>query len=428
MKINKWTLGLAAVGLVSLTPALRAADPVAAPQPITTAMSATTISGYVDASAVWTPGTGTANQAPYAFNAGKGDGFNLDAVDIAIEKPLDEGKWSAGYRAELMYGPNATAALGNWAPVRQAYVSLRANVGNGLDFKLGQWDNLLGYEGTDAMNDPNFTRSYGYTIEPTEHIGALAQYIWGDPDKGMVEFQGGVADELTAGLNRNISGTSPEAYNAGGPYSTIVSKLGYVSLLTLKAPNSWGGIGGSALFAGLDYGPGNAYGHPAVGTYFVPADSSHVVDKLELYFGATINTPVKGLSLGASWDTINNSDLGPVEGYASAVAGYLHYTVPDTKLTLNTRVEYARGSAFDNLFPGNYWINAEGKPIVPQEAKVFAVTETIQYKLWGENVITQLEGRWDTSFDGSPMFGGTIQGEATKNYELMIAANVIYKF
>ena len=63
-----------------------------------TALSATTISGYVDTSAVWNPGTGNANPAPYAFNAGKQDGFNLDAVDVKIAKPQDETGWSAGYR------------------------------------------------------------------------------------------------------------------------------------------------------------------------------------------------------------------------------------------------------------------------------------------------------------------------------------------
>jgi hypothetical protein len=427
MKINKWTLGLAAVGLVSLTPALRAADPAPVPQPITTAMSATTISGYVDTSAVWNPGTGTANPAPYAFNPGKEDGFNLDAVDIAIEKPLDEGKWSAGYRAEVMLGPDFT--WGPWAGIRQAYVSLRANVGNGLDFKLGQWDNILGYEGTDAMNDPNFTRSYGYTIEPTEHVGVLGSYIWGDPDKGMVQLQAGVANELSAGYNRNLSGTPPpEVPNTGFNNNTIVSKLGYVSLLTLKAPNSWGGIGGSALFAGLDYGPGNAFSQSEPGHVYTPDIHSHVVDKLELYVGATIKTPVKGLSFGASWDTINNDDLGAVEGYASAMAGYMSYQIPDTKLTLNTRAEYAHGSAFDYLFRGEGVVNSEGQFVRPEEAKVFAITETVEYKLWGDNVITRLEGRWDTSFDGANMFGGTIQNQPTKYYELMFAANVIYKF
>ena len=111
MKINKWTLGLAAVGLVSLSPALLAQT---APQntPLLTALSATTISGYVDTSAVWNPGTGNANIAPYSFNTGKQDGFNIDAVDIKLSKPIEEGKWSAGYVAELNYGPDATAIDG----------------------------------------------------------------------------------------------------------------------------------------------------------------------------------------------------------------------------------------------------------------------------------------------------------------------------
>ena len=99
MKINKWTLGLAAVGLVSFAPALLAQTAAQQQTPLLTSLSATTISGYVDTSAVWNPGTGTANNAPYAFNAGKQNGFNLDAVDIKLSKPLEEGKWSAGYGA-----------------------------------------------------------------------------------------------------------------------------------------------------------------------------------------------------------------------------------------------------------------------------------------------------------------------------------------
>ena len=90
MKIEKWTLGLAAIGLVTLAPALQAQTPPPQLVPAMTAVSATTISGYVDTSAVWNPGTGNANPAPYAFNAGKQDGFNLDAIDLKVSKPLDE--------------------------------------------------------------------------------------------------------------------------------------------------------------------------------------------------------------------------------------------------------------------------------------------------------------------------------------------------
>src|ERR1700678_2997050 len=105
MKIEKWTLGLAAIGLVSLSPALVAqttnATPPAPIIPLQTALTATTISGYVDTSAVWNPGTGNANPAPYAFNAGKQDGFNVNAVDVKIAKAEDETPWAAGYVVEL---------------------------------------------------------------------------------------------------------------------------------------------------------------------------------------------------------------------------------------------------------------------------------------------------------------------------------------
>src|SRR5580698_3218871 len=153
MKIDKWTLGLAAVGLVTLSPALVAQTTNAAPPqiiPLQTALSATTISGYVDTSAVWNPGTGNANPAPYAFNHGKQDGFNLNAVDVKIAKVEDESPWSAGYVAELSYGPDAQAIDGGAYPIRQAFVQLRVPVGNGLDWQLGRWDSLLGYESSDS--------------------------------------------------------------------------------------------------------------------------------------------------------------------------------------------------------------------------------------------------------------------------------------
>src|SRR5580658_5763633 len=131
MKIEKWTLGLAAIGLVTLTPVLlaqtttNAAPPTPQIIPVQTALSATTISGYVDTSAVWNPGTGNANPAPYAFNAGKQDGFNLDAVDVKISKAEDESQWSAGYVVELSYGPDAAAIDSGAYPIRQAYVDLK---------------------------------------------------------------------------------------------------------------------------------------------------------------------------------------------------------------------------------------------------------------------------------------------------------------
>ena len=54
-------------------------------------LTATTISGYVDTSAVWNPGTGNANPAPYAFNTpANKDGFNLDSADVKLSKVADD--------------------------------------------------------------------------------------------------------------------------------------------------------------------------------------------------------------------------------------------------------------------------------------------------------------------------------------------------
>ncbi len=420
MKIEKWTLGLAALGLVTLSPSLVAQTTNAAPQiiPLQTALSATTISGYVDTSAVWNPGTGNANPAPYAFNHGKQDGFNVDAVDVRIAKAEDETPWAAGYVAELSYGPDAMAIDGGAYPIRQAYVELKMPVGNGLDWQLGRWDNLLGYESSDSMKNPNFTRSYGYSAEPTEHTGLLATYKFCD----AFTLQAGVADTVTtSGLNDRSEGGTP-----------IESKKAFVGLGTLTAPDSWGAFKGSTLAAGFDDGSGAP---------------SH--NREEVYVGANINTPVKGLTVGGSWDAIFHNDVpgfdatyttyGDMDqGYFAAYAGYVSYKVTD-KLTVNGRVEYADGhtlGAFADADNGQPFVTTEaGTTPVPNPLnKVLAVTGTVQYDLWA-NVLTRLEVRWDHAANGADAFGGVgAPGSAAgvglpdKKNEVMVAANVIYKF
>ena len=277
MKINKWTLGLAAVGLVSLGSVAQAEEKAV---PLMTALSSTTLSGYVDTSAVWNPGTGNANPAPFAFNGGKQDGFNLNSVDLKLEKALTEDQWAAGYAVELMFGPDAPAVTGSGfgtsSLVRQAYVNVRAPLGNGLDFKVGRWDNIIGYESTDTYKNPNFTHSYAWSLEPTAHTGILASYQ-ASPQIGLSV---GVANTLTTGFvnGRAIRGTS-----------VTETKKAVVSLLTLSAPESWGSLSGSALYVGLDNGFG-----------------STTEDRTHFYVGATVATPVKGFKVGGSFDSISH--------------------------------------------------------------------------------------------------------------------------
>src|SRR5436189_904442 len=161
MKFNKWTLGLAALGVVSLASAARAEEKVST---VMTALSSTTLSGYVDTSAQWNVGTGNAHVPNYAFGGpSKADGFNLNVVKLSLEKPIDPAEaWAAGYKVDLLFGPDADALFtqstsatgqGDFA-VKQAYVSLHAPVGNGLDFKVGVWDTIIGYEVFESINNP----------------------------------------------------------------------------------------------------------------------------------------------------------------------------------------------------------------------------------------------------------------------------------
>jgi len=406
MKLNKWTLGLAALGLVSLAPGLRAQSTMApTPTPLTTALSSTTISGYVDTSAIWVPGTGDAHPAPVAFNTPqKQDGFNLDSVDVRLSKAADDTtKWTAGYVLELQYGPDAINPFGG-TPIRQAYVDLVAPVGNGLHLQMGQFDNILGYESNDDYKNPNFTRSYGYSLEPVSHTGLLLSYQFCE------EFsaEAGVADSITSQGNAN-------SFIAGANTGVAESKKSFISLLTLTAPKAWGSLAGSTLSAGYDQGTGTS----------MPG-----ADREELYVGTTINTPLKGLTFGASWDAVWNDDmnifgfpLGAVTpatevntGYNTSYAGYMVYGVTD-KLSLSARGEYFHGSAAI-VSPLGLGYNAD----------IMAYTGTLQYNLWA-NVITRLEVRWDhvcNSVNNGDLFGGT--GAPTEKNQVLFAANVIYKF
>src|SRR5215469_5657948 len=66
MKFNKWTVGLAAIGVVSLASAARADEKMSSVQ---TALTQTTLSGYVDTAMQYNPGT-DGNITTENFNSG----------------------------------------------------------------------------------------------------------------------------------------------------------------------------------------------------------------------------------------------------------------------------------------------------------------------------------------------------------------------
>src|SRR5438874_3601506 len=146
MKYNKWTLGLAAAGVVSLASAALAEEAQKQMSQVLTAVASTTLSGYVDTSMIWKPGTGNANLPGRAFDGvGKVDGFNFNVAEIQLEKALSEEQWAAGYRVQLLVGPDAnhynTSPFGGGPTssdfsLKDAYIALRVPVANGIDFKV----------------------------------------------------------------------------------------------------------------------------------------------------------------------------------------------------------------------------------------------------------------------------------------------------
>lgn len=386
MRLQKWTLGLAAAGLVS-APSWASAEEK--PSPLLTALSSTTISGYVNVSAMWNPGSGNGNVPPYAFNNNKQDGFNLDVAKLTIERPLDEAQWSAGYKADLIFGPDAdffaTQSTGTAADfgIKQAYVALRAPAGNGLDLKLGVWDTIIGYESFDAGSNPNYTRSYGYTLEPTTHTGLLATYQLLD----------------SVGLSAGIANTVGPRINARSPRAE--SHKTYMGSVAVTIPESVGFLAGSTVYAGVIDGFGSV-------------DE----DQVNVYIGATLNTPIAGVKVGAAFDYVDDLALpSGTHPEAHAYAVYASFQATE-KLSLHGRLEYA------DAFPE--FLNTS-TPFVGDSQDVLALTGTIQYDLW-RNVLSRLELRWDHNTDGKEIFGGDTGGLPDKKNYFTVAANLIYKF
>lgn len=397
MKFNKWTLALAGAGIVSLGSVAQAEEQ----HSVMTAVQSTTLSGYVDTSASWWFGSNTGGSAlglpGRSFDgANKQDGFNLNAVKLSLEKPLgDDKNWSAGYKTDLIFGPDAIAygtkltsggtANADELAIKQAYVSLRAPVGNGLDFKMGVWDTIIGYEFFDSSANPNYSRSYGFALEPLQHTGLLASYKVTD----VVSISGGVAN--TEGLNSSINDRN-----------TIESKKAYMAAVSITLPEAAGALKNSVISAGVIHGRNG-------GSPIVPPALGATHDVNNLYVGATINTGVEGLQVGAAWDYLQDAIPGQSQSDAYAVALYLSYG--KDKWKANIRADYTQASA------GTYYVYAPST----DRNELGSVTGTLEYNLW-ENVLTRAEVRFDRALSGDKPFGNTDENAIT------LTMNAVYKF
>ncbi len=413
MKVNKWTLGLAAVGLVSLPAITQAEEKMSS---LMTQLSSTTISGYVNTDVTWKPGTGNAGGIPgRAFDApaSKQDGFNLNVVSLKIAKPMDEAQWAAGYTAQLWFGPDAVgfntsapniAGAGGDMAVKQAYVEFRVPIGNGLDFKLGHFNYIGGYEGPDAGDNPNFSRSYAWTMEPASHTGLLASY----KVNNVVSFSAGVANTFNNGINWRAAQLDSTGTNT---ISAPESSKTYMAAFYLTAPESFGFAKGATLAGSVVNGLNNASGDAG------STVSSHHITCWNV--SGTVPTPLSALSVGFSYDYMANNPgvaASPEGTYANAVTLYAAIKATE-KAKVYVRGEYTSASQ-------GFWYAPGANPSHNQ--KLLGLTGTIDYSLWA-NVMSRLEVRWDRSVSGDTPYPSDAGPGNFKN-AVTVAMNMIYKF
>ena len=406
MKFNKWTLGLATVGAVSLASAVTAKADGNNLSPVSAATQGLIISGYIDTSIEYglTPcgdsyGDSPMDGIPFRQEGSyKQNGYNLNVVQLNLEKPLDESEYASGGKMSLLFGPDAVNYNTSWNSssdadfaIKQAYVNLRWPIGNGLEVKLGVYDTIIGYEVFEAGNNPNFTRSWGYAIEPTQHTGVLFAYRFSE----LISAQLGLADTSYGGINARKGDSSDYSnYNC----KTVMGSV------QLTAPDSMGFLAGSSLYAGLVSGYG----------------ASQEENTLNVYVGAVANTPIADLTTGVAFDyaRVGYDNAGPgtdLDTQDVYVLGFYGSYKATEKLSLHGRLEYG-------------WYNQDVDGGSDQDGCFYGVTGTLQYDLFA-NVVSRLELRYEVA-DNDYNAGNASPGSSayTKTCGAGIYANVIYKF
>jgi hypothetical protein len=373
MKMNKWTMALAAAGVVSLSSVAQAQEAAGGAEALA---ASTTVSGYISTSYTSMSDNGHGN----TFRNNVNDKFALDVVSLSISNgELGAESGSAAYNLELWVGPAATDigtnadVLGRWTDTNgdgnidagevaasgwtlelmEANIELLATLGE-QDVKLtvGQFGTTVGAETYSyAAADNSFhSRSFAFAIEPTHHTGVKAETTVG----GLNILLGLVNDTTTANTN------------AGQGSNAMISGLSH----TLGSGTGW--------FEGTEL----SYG----GVHEAGDDNSEVTN---YYFGLSKEIATD-LTYSLAWD-IREEDSTPD---SNVVGHYLSYPLGGG--TLNVRYEHGNINGVDldgNLSQDNDE-NIDG---------LESLTVGYDYPIW-TGVTSRVEFRsddWDSKSGGA---------------------------
>jgi len=366
MKMNKWTMGLAAAGVVTLSSVAQAQDAAAGAEALA---ASTTLSGYVST------GYKYANSASSGyFRAGDGrNAFSLDVVDLKLSSAQGDGAMDTGYTVELWVGPAAgdigtadTGVTDGSVELMQANIDLRIS---GIDLKVGQFGTVVGNEVYNYNENAFYTHSWGFAVEPTHHTGILASYTVSDD----LQISVGLANTTGPETNGSSSGN--------GSSKTWLASVSYT------LPSGTGALAGTELYYGLV--SGNIDG--------VSGD-----DDEYHYASVTLPELVANLTIQAVWDHV---EYGNAIADSNVAGLYLGYSLDEDT---NINVRYEVGNINDGALLGTWADNADG---------LQSVTIGVNRKIW-ENVTSRIEYRNDTK---------DATGSAD-DANSVIALNLIYTF
>jgi len=320
---------------------------------VETAQKGVKLSGYVDAGYSYnftgaSNGTDTVSGRFGSDTAGKGD-FNLYAVKIALEKAMtSENKAQAGFRADVMIGEDAaylsnrTAVQGginddqnsNALFLEQAYVNIRAPVGNGWDFKVGKFVSILGYEVIERPGNMNITYGLLWQQFPLFYTGVLSSYKFDeylDGKLGVVNGSNTDNNTTTGGGSDGCAVLAALNVTAPGGNANWSNNFQYSS--NSENDTAVNSTSNTGFIAGNNNSTGGAYTfiYDSWGNW----SPKFANDKLLFAFDATIGTSNAGRTGGESTTWCGAS-------------AYAKYQFNDW-FSLSSRGEYLHGNNYEKI-------------------------------------------------------------------------------
>jgi hypothetical protein len=391
---------------------------------VETAQKGVKLSGYVDAgySYNFTGSQGANSDVTGRFGsdtASRGD-FNLYAVKLALEKALtSENKAQAGFRTDVMIGEDANYLINrgtganlsntnqnsNALFLEQAYVSIRAPVGNGWDFKVGKFVSILGYEVIERPANMNTTYGLLWQQMPLYYTGVLSSYKFDDYlDAKLGVVNGSQTDNNTSTSNGGDGCAVLAALNvtAPGGNANWSNNFQYSSNNDNQTYQSSTGSSTSSGVENNSSGTGYAFIYNSWGNW-APKFAN---DKLLFAFNALLGTA----STNGQNGTQTNSQPGTTWFGAGAYAKYQF----NDWFSLASRGEYLGGNNSQKITGG-----AAGNT----DLSLWEYTITAGFNVI-DNLLIRAEYRLDWG-NGAVNNGGTSTSSGPAHYA---GAEVVYSF